>query len=197
MKNQKLILITLLYLCISCLTFSCFMNKGTTNSKNTSEEAKEINIADYEIESNFNESLKLWNELKVQNGNSYEYSIGYFSFVGYRSTVTVTVENGEVVNRSYSETKQRDGGGFEQMESIVYVEDKSDLNTHEQGPKAVTFDEIYATCGNNTLQVDLSRNKIYFSTDDEGLLKGCTYIENGCMDDCSVGVNVSSFEWLD
>jgi len=163
---------------------SCNTNKG-------------IVISNKEIEKEYNESLEKWNQLKKEHNNSYEYVVSHSSFVGYRNSTKITVKNGVLVQREHSETRSLPAGGFSQEEFQVYIENEPEINSNELGFKAQTFENIYKDCGKHTLQVDENMNHVYFKTNSMGLLNTCSYSPKNCMDDCSTGVYISNFNWLE
>lgn len=156
-----------------------------------------INISDKKIETAYNESMKSWNEQKKEHNNSYEYAVSFSSWVGYHATTTIGVKNGKVISRTFSERTQDADGRFSEGEMTVYTENEANINTHEKGYKATTIDEVYKNCGTKSLQVDEQFNSIYFATDDLGIIKSCSYTPQNCMDDCSVGIDISSFKWTE
>ncbi len=190
MKNQSLFFPSFLMMMFLFLAvYSC-----TPKSAN-----KLVSISDKEIEVNYNKSLQKWNAVKQLHNNSYEYHVSFSSWVGYRSTTKVMVKNGIVVAREFSETKRnKENDRFEQEETIIYTEDKSNLNSHEQGRKGITLDKVYENCGQISLQADPVLNQIYFGTDDAtGIILSCGYRLKNCADDCSDGIYIDTFNWLE
>lgn len=155
-----------------------------------------VSIPDKGISKKYNNSLRTWNKLKVENNNSYTYTVSVSSWVGYREATKITVRAGKAVEREFFSNKM-DGqvSGFSEFQT-VYQEKETDINTHHRGYKAITIDEIYKTCGGESLQVSGEMNDLHFSTNDEGILKACGSIRKGCMDDCFGGVSITAFEWL-
>jgi len=156
-----------------------------------------VEIANKELEVAYNKSLQDWNKLKQKHNNSYEYSVSFASWVGYSNTTTIVVKKGKIISRIFAEKKMDDNDRFSAEEIEMYRENESTINTHERGFKGMTMDETYENCGNKSLQMSETENRLYFVTDDAGILKNCGYGLINCMDDCSRGVNISSFKWLD
>lgn len=148
-------------------------------------------ISNAPVAKDYKESSQRWRYLKNRNQNSYEYTVELSSWIGYHSFTKITVLNGQIIGREFSENSN-------DLNNLVtvYKEDHLNINTHTEGFKAVTFDEIYQQCLSNYLQVDEKSNQIYFSVDDTNILKSCGYISYDCADDCFVGVNISSFKWI-
>lgn len=158
--------------------------------------AKKIKIINAPIEKAFNESQKKWHKLKQNNGDSYQYSIGFYSWSGYSCTTTIDVKNDKIIARKFMEKVRGKNERFGDTEEIVYVETEGDINTHEKGFQALTIDELYLDCGNKSLQVNEVENDLYFTTDKNGLIKSCGYSLKNCSDDCSEGISIEGFKWL-
>lgn len=156
---------------------------------------KNVQIPNKDFEQKYNTSLKKWNQVKKEHKDSYEYSISFSSFIGYSNTTTVTVKEGKIIAREFSETVQDEQGNFNE-ERTIYQEKGNEVNSDKNGFKAILFDQIYQDCGNNYLQQDEQMNHLYFDVDGIGILKHCSYFPKNCMDDCSTGVTVSRFKWL-
>lgn len=138
----------------------------------------------------FQKSLELWNELKTKNGTSYTYEVDFTSFLGFSSTTKITVVNNIVVARSF------ESFGIEDSELLTYEENEGNLGGNAVGAMVATIDELYTTCLQEVLVVDKEGNDILFSVSDAGLLRTCVYIPMGCQDDCSRGVSISNFSWM-
>ena len=158
---------------------------------------KIIQISNTEIETNFNKSLKQWKIQKKAHNNSYEYQVSYLSWVGYRNTTKLVVRNGKLVSREFSETQQDENDRFTDNEILIFKEDESNINKNQKGFKAVLLDELYDDCGAQSLQANEKENKLFFTVDDMGIMSSCGYTPKDCVDDCSIGVYISSFKWLE
>lgn len=158
---------------------------------------KLVTLPNKTIEADYNKSLQRWNQFKKEHNNSYEYTVGTSSFTGYITQTKIMVKNGVVNARKYAHNYDDESERPLDELKEIYAEDKFNLNTHEEGFKPITIDEIYSTCAGTYLVVDEVENKISFAVDDLGLLKYCGYYPKGCLDDCSRGVSISNFKWLD
>ncbi len=138
----------------------------------------------------FQKSLELWNELKTENGTSYMYEVNFSSFSRFSSTTKITVVNNIVVARSF------ESFGIEDAELLAYEENEDNLGENEVGAMVATIDELYTTCLQEVLVVNKEGNDVIFSVSDIGLLRTCVYIPKGCQDDCSRGVSISNFSWM-
>lgn len=151
--------------------------------------------SDSAFESEFEKSLDAWNVQKNREGNSYRYTARVSSVFGFGSSTTITVQNGEVVSREYEAFVFNPQTQEEEITS-TWTENKSELNTHEEGAEPLTLDEIYGTCRRDILSVNQDDNFINFEAENNGILSICTYFPKNCADDCSVGFFIVHFEWL-
>ncbi|WP_308993389.1 hypothetical protein QLS71_011425 [Mariniflexile litorale] len=182
--KQKLILLIF-------ITFFFALNL----SCDTNDSSKTKSIAAYKS------SLSAWNTLKETHGNSYKYTITSGSVFGFGSNTTITVINGTVTSRIYEAYSiYDDNNNYVGYENRVvfesYTENIKTLNSHDSGAAAVIIDALYDTCLSKYLSVDADSNSITFNVDDNNLIKNCYHIPNGCQDDCTFGIQISSFEWL-
>ena len=152
-------------------------------------------------ESQYITSLADWDYYKSQNGNSYVYTVNFESWSGVGDVTTITVTNGAVTQRSYEsyDLYDVDGNFLGWSDRVVldsYTESDSEVGENTSGAEAVNIDSLYIDCVSDVLSVDSSVNSITFTTDEANILQNCYYTPNGCMDDCSFGVFVTSITWL-
>lgn len=164
-------------------------------SCDTNDSSKAKSIAEYKS------SLNAWNTLKSTYGTSYSYTISSSSVFGFGSNTTITVLNSHVVSRTFEAYSIYDANdkyvGYENRVIFEsYTENAETLNSHNSGAAAVTIDALYDTCLSEYLSVDADSNTITFSVDDANIIKACLYIPDGCQDDCTFGIQISSFQWL-
>ena len=153
---------------------------------------------DFEHESNFKKSYGKWSEFKAKSNNSYEYTAESSSWVGLAWQTVITVNNGEVVQRSFkytyiaNELKENFG------EELEWVENKEELNTHKNtGASApLTLDEIYIKAEQDWLQKRKGFTT-YFEAKNDGLISLCGFIPENCMDDCFTGISIKQIEILE
>ncbi|WP_066633574.1 hypothetical protein [Labilibacter marinus] len=144
----------------------------------------------------YNKSKSFWNDMKKENGNSYEYETTFTSWTGFGSTTTFKVEEGVVTERTYTEFNADEGASGEiQLESYKEVGDE--VGDHEKGAKPVSIDELYESCASEFLVACPCDNTLYFETESNGLMNLCGFVPDGCQDDCYQGVRISSFSWLE
>ena len=164
-------------------------------SCDTNDSSKTKSIAEY------NSSLNSWNILKDSNRNSYTYTMSSGSVFGFGSNTTITVINGTVSSRIFELYSIYDDNnnyvGYDDRVILEsYTENIETLNSHDSGAAAVTIDALYDTCLSDYLSVDADSNTIVFDVDDASIIKNCLYIPEGCQDDCTFGIQISSFQWL-
>lgn len=182
MKNKLFLFVFILSLCfLSCDTDSL----------------KSKNIAEY------NSSLYAWNTLKETKGKSYTYEISTGSVFGFGSKTQITVQNDVVISRVYEAYSiyNEDNGEYLGYDNRLilktYSEDSENLGSNNSGASPVTIDSLYTTCLNDYLSVNSSSNTIDFEVDDSNIIKNCYYVPNGCQDDCTFGVTLTDFKWLE
>ncbi len=176
MSNKISIVLVLLFLLISCSENNDIFDK-------VGEEGY-----------SYNKSLKTWNALKEVNNNSYVYKLSFVSWTGFGSSTELEIKDGEVVSRAYEEYRfNLQNGENEVLNS--YFETIDNLGEHSKGAIPQTIDDLYTTCAAEYLVVSEKDNRIYFETDEDGLMKMCGFVPNNCMDDCYIGVTIKSFKW--
>ncbi|CAF1468696.1 unnamed protein product, partial [Didymodactylos carnosus] len=134
----------------------------------------------------YNRSLAALKKFKRVSKNSYSYTTGFASWVGFRTNTTIIVKNGVVIERKYIFDHPR------QNKFITWNENKSNLNSHQNSGAAepITLDTIYKRCKDDLL-VD-NEEKIYdFKTDKNGLISICGYTDKRCADDCFRGITIN------
>jgi len=142
---------------------------------------------------NYEQSVDLWNELKVKNGNSYIYQRAFTSWTRHGFMTEIKVENGIVTERKYQSFQYN---GKTKIIKKSYVEKGNKIGSHDEGFDAVTIDDLYKTCAAEYLVVDTALNEIYFETNEDGIMTICGYYSKGCADDCYQGVSLFGFKWL-
>lgn len=145
-------------------------------------------------ENDFNKSFKTWLNFKSSSNNSYRYQTLTASWGGARTETIITVKNGKVTGRSYVE--KRINRTTNAMEVYAqWEEDQHNLNSHENGARTITLDEIYEKAKTAWL---LKRKdaKTFFETKNNGLISSCGYVENNCADDCFIGISIGFIEKL-
>lgn len=144
-------------------------------------------------QSELDESLATWQNLKAQNGDHYRYETSFASWTGFSSTTTLTVKAGRVTARAYEAT-YFDQDKTETTET--WTEQGSEVGSHEAGAEPRTVDELYGVCRSEVLMQSSAENEFYLEFRGDGVLKDCYYRPKNCADDCLMGVNISGLEFL-
>lgn len=150
---------------------------------------------DIVYQSDFDKSYKAWSSFKAQSNNSYSYVVTTSSWTGYNTATTITVLNGEVVNRKYRAWSTN----FPAAHITTHAdweETKSKLNTHDSAAATLTLDDIYQTAKTVWLK---KRADVHtsFEAKNNGIISSCGYVEKGCADDCFIGIAIASVTSLD
>lgn len=146
-------------------------------------------------------SLERWKELKQMNGTSYSYDVKTNSFSGFGSITTIIVTNNVITKRTYESYRLFDNDfkplSFEErIIQETFIETTEELNSNTLGAKTATIDELYKSCINKYLKVDPNKNIITFKIFNTGLMSTCSYFPKDCQDDCTIGVSISNFKWI-
>lgn len=144
-------------------------------------------------ETAYNKSLETWKKLKKEKGNSYTYEVHFQSWVGFGSTTTITVKEGKVVERKYESFENNDE---KKSSNERFVEKNSQIGSHKTGAAALTMDDIYIKAKKDYLHIDTTQNYVFFSLDEQGILKMCGYVDKNCADDCYNGIRIQKFTWI-
>ena len=149
---------------------------------------------DFPFQNDYDLSYNQWLKFKADNGDSYYYVVNNDSWVGTSWETTITVNEGKVIRRSF---KLSSSQGTDQIpqEARAWTEEANAINTHEYSGAAgaFTLDQIYEKARTEWLQ-KRSKAQNYFEAKNNGLLSTCGYTEDGCMDDCFVGIRITSIK---
>jgi len=149
---------------------------------------------DLEYQNNFEESRKAWSDFKELTNNSYKYKVVGGSWAGFSWETTLTVSNGKLIERHFKYTVTE--GLIENVpeEELEWIENEGEIGTHESvGAEALTLEEIYDKAQTDWLK-KREHTATYFETKNNGLISTCGYVENGCMDDCFIGITIRNIE---
>ena len=61
------------------------------------------------------------------------------------------------------------------------------------GEAPLTFDQIYEKARTEWL-VKRENATTYFEAENNGLISKCGYVDDGCQDDCFIGIQISSIK---
>ena len=146
----------------------------------------------------YNDSKTIWDELKVQNNETYSYTVSFISWTGVGSRTTITVKDGVVSKREYLYLEQilNEESQLVEEEIDSYTETGEEIGSHSEGFNPLLIDELYQTCLSDYLNINEADNEIYFNTDGAGIISNCGFVEKGCVDDCFSGFRISEFNWI-
>lgn len=147
---------------------------------------------DVEFEDDFRKSERAWQDFKKSSGNTYKYVVSFQSWAGFGSETTITVADGKVIRREYlSVFYDREPGGLPKVRS-EWVEDANEIGTNtNDGALPFTLDEVYEKSKNEWL-VKRDKATTYFRAENAGMISTAGYVEDGCADDCFVGMRISA-----
>ncbi|TWF41780.1 hypothetical protein FHW36_103584 [Chitinophaga polysaccharea] len=149
--------------------------------------------SDIAYENDFNTSVRYWMNFKTASGNSYRYVVNFSSWAGFSTETVITVKEGKVVQRSYTATRRIDSLPGQSEVYEQWTEDESKVGSHGAAYPPQTLDEIYKAAKDQWL-LKRSNAQTYFETKNNGMISSCGFVENGCMDDCFRGINISLIE---
>ncbi len=147
---------------------------------------------DFKYENEFDQSFFKWETFKKNAGDSYSYVVYNSSWVGASWQTEIIVTNGKVTQRSFKMISAQGLGDIPQAER-EWVESKDEINIHSTGATPLTLDQIYEKASTDWL-LKRKNATIYFETENNGLISVCGYVEDGCQDDCFVGIHISSIK---
>lgn len=141
-----------------------------------------------EFEKEYEASYKVWKNFQAEVDDSYRYTVTSGSWTGFVGTTTLTIEKGEVVKREYILENIEYGKDTQIIES--WTETKAELNSHKAGDTTITLEEVYKLAKEDWLQ-HRKGTESFFETNNNGMISACGYVENGCQDDCFIGIMIS------
>lgn len=147
--------------------------------------------------SDFEKSQTEWEKFKKTSGNSYQYSVERSSWVGMSFQTVITVNDGKVVQRKFKWIVPKDWTPEIPAAQKEWTEGENEINAHQQSgaADAIILDEVYSRAKNDWLK-KRDNATTYFKAENNGLISSCGYVENNCVDDCFVGINITSINLL-
>jgi hypothetical protein len=142
----------------------------------------------------FKKSVKAFDEFKTETNNSYKFVVYNSSWNGSSSEMTFTINKGLIVERSFI-GKQFDYQTHKLNIFAQWTETGNELNSHQSYLGLMTLDDVYERAAVDWLLVR-SDSKTYFETNNAGLLSKCGYVPVNCMDDCFIGITITSITRL-
>lgn len=143
-------------------------------------------------QNDYEKSYKEWLSFKETSGNSYRYMVTGSSWVGSASQTVITVTNGKVTQRQF---KYISVPGLSNVppDAMEWTEKENEINTNAYSGAAaspLTLDQIYDIARSEWL-IKRDNAKAYFEKSNNGLISSCGYVEDGCMDDCFMGIRIA------
>ncbi len=126
-------------------------------------------------------SLETWNALKAEHGNYYRYEVSAGSVFGPSYDTTLTVQEGEIVQRDLAITEIDDEGNVTTTES--WSETGAALGSHDEGAELITIDARYSSCRDDVLSQNPTTNDIYLEFQTNGVLRDCSYVPKNVVND--------------
>ena len=180
-----------------------------------------------EHENSFEQSYKAWSSFKASSGNSYQYEVTGATWAGSSWLTTITVRNGEVVQRDFryevfNDVRMPDTGwqstsiadllkglgfsaeefleqeGLAFLESLQWTEIEAELGLHEVSPAGrVQTLDDIYEKARTTWLKKRSDATTYFEANNDGLISSAGFVPDGCMDDCFTGISIRMIKAVD
>ncbi|OWW23174.1 hypothetical protein B4Q04_22060 [Zobellia sp. OII3] len=151
---------------------------------------------DLEHKNEFEISRNVWLDFKESANNSYKYKAVGGSFNGSAWETTLTVSDGKLIERHFRYTSTEGLSENIPEENLEWTENDTEIGTHVfAGAEALTLNEVYEKAEKEWL-IQRENSKTYFEAENNGLISTCGFVEDGCQDDCFVGITISSIEIL-
>jgi len=143
------------------------------------------------LNSDFEQSRKVWLAIKKSTNNNYSYTVKTASWAGFGDSTIIYVNNGTVSGRMYT-SYTINGATGQTNTRETWTETSTNLNTHQSGASTINLDAVYEKAVNDWLKADKKQNTIYFATKNQGMISSCGYVPNGCQYDCLTGIRISN-----
>ena len=140
----------------------------------------------------FTASWNAWQTAVQANGATYYYSVirgtsgfGPPDYCLYRTTIVVT--DGAVVERRF-EISQMVGDPVDCEEAFTEMGENVGTQVSNFAAVPVTVETLYGACCDDVIHIEPAEEyMVTFEADDQGLMKQCYYVANGCADGCDGG----------
>lgn len=179
-----------------------------------------------EYESTFDQSYKEWQKFKIASADSYSYQVTNSTWTGSSWVTRITVVGGKIEERKFYYSvwngiqrpvegwdsvpieelikilgmtlQEFNGqGGLTFRDKLEWTEGREDIGHSVDSPASdlYTLDDVYAMVRSNWLKKRVGV-KIYFETENNGLISTAGFVSDDCMDDCFVGIHINSIQSL-
>ena len=144
------------------------------------------------FQDDFKKSHNIWLSFKEKNANSYTYEVVQSSWVGVSSQTILTVKAGKVTQRYFKMFVPPTYQTSIPADRLEWTESESEIDTHPNSGAAapLTLDEVYEKARTEWLP-KRSKAKAYFEAKNDGMISDCGYVEDGCQDDCFIGIDIA------
>lgn len=143
----------------------------------------------------YEKSYQAWLGFKSANNNTYRYVVNRGSWTGAAWQTNLTVIDGKVTERHFKYTNSESFAHDIPQDQLEWTETGAELNSHQNTSAAATInlDEVYDLAKTVWLK-KRKTGETYFETKNNGLISSCGFVEEGCMDDCFYGINITKIE---
>lgn len=148
-------------------------------------------------EGDFAKSYKEWLSFEKGSGNSYRYMVVGGSWIGLSWETIITVTDGKITQRYYKLTPPSGNPTNIPAGQLEWTENGNEINTHPQpgAAAAITLDQVYEKARTEWL-IKRRNARTYFEAKNNGMLSSCGYVNDGCADDCFIGINIAYIQPL-
>lgn len=183
--------------------------------------------SDIEHESAFERSYQAWLDFKAASNDSYRYEVAGATWAGAGWSTTITVRDGQVVQRDFHYTRfmdqwMPDGGwdlasatdlldsfsipadeyeereGRTLLETLQWTETESSLGIHEQTPaSAIQTVDDIYETARTVWLKKRNDADISFEAKNNGMISTAGFVPHGCVDDCFTGISIRLIEAID
>lgn len=152
---------------------------------------------DLDYQNDFDNSHKAWLDFKESSADSYKYTVVSGTWAGSSWETTISVSDGAITQRHFKYIVTQGLSDDISEEDLEWTEDENEIGTHEFGAAAepMTLEEVYSKAQEDWL-IKRKNTKIYFEIQNNGMISTCGYVEDNCIDDCFIGINIKSIEPL-
>jgi len=145
----------------------------------------------------FEKSYNTWLNFREKNANCYDYEVVQSSWIGVSSQTIITVKDGKVTQRYYKLFVPPTYQTPIPPDKLEWTETESQIDTHPNGGAAapLTLDEVYKKARTEWLP-KRAKSTTYFEAKNDGMISDCGYVEDGCQDDCFIGISIAFIHTL-
>jgi hypothetical protein len=146
--------------------------------------------ADLGLQTTLAAAVEQWKAAKTICPN-YRYDRGWHSVFGSCSTTAVVIAADQPIGRSFVQNQNGcvfDGGATTQWEEVGSAQ----IGTHRDGSPAKTVEQLLEEC-QTIMAEDPSKYRFRLVVNPGGVPTTCVKTMNNCYDDCTSGIQLTSF----